>query len=100
MMKSFMTPYAQDREKEADLDGCRWAFQAGYDPRELAEVFRRLNDRDQNRKIPVPSFLRSHPNHIDRFTTIRDASKKLIQTAPNKQLIIGRENLRQRKPHR
>jgi predicted Zn-dependent protease len=99
MMKSLMAPYALDQEKEADLDGCQWAFQAGYDPRELAEVFRRMNDRDQNRQNPVPGFLRSHPNHIDRFKAIRDASRKLIKTAPKKQLISGRENLRRREAH-
>lgn len=100
MMKSFMTPYALDREKEADLDGCKWAFQAGYDPHELAEVFRRLSVRDQDRQIPMPSLFRSHPYHIDRFLTISDESKKLIQTDPAKHLIKGRENLLKRRPHR
>ena len=99
MMKSFMTPYALDQEKEADSDGCLWAFQAGYDPLEMAEVFRRLNARDQKPQIPLPSFLRSHPYHIDRFVAIRDSSRKLIANAPEKQLITGRENLQKRKPH-
>lgn len=99
MMKSFMTPYALDQEKEADSDGCLWAFQAGYDPHEMAEVFRRLSIRDKKTQIPVPSFLRSHPYHIDRFTAIRDSSRKLVAAEPNKKLITGRENLRKRKPH-
>ena len=99
MMNSFMTPYALEQEKEADLDGCRWAFQAGYDPLELADIFRRLNDRFPNRQNQAPSFLRSHPYHIDRFMAIRDASRKLIKTAPDKQLIRGRENLRRRQAH-
>ncbi len=100
MMNSFMTPYAQEQEKEADLDGCRWAFQAGYDPRELAEIFRRLNDRFPDQQNQAPSFLRSHPYHIDRFMAIRDASRELIKTTPGKQLIRGRENLRRRQAHK
>jgi len=100
MMKSFMTPYALDQEKEADSDGCQWAFQVGYDPREMAEVFRRLHDRDKDRRIPLPSFLRSHPYHIDRFMAIRESSRKLIAADPGKQLITGRENLNRRQPHR
>ena len=99
MMKSFMTPYGAELEKEADLDGARWAFQLGYDPLEMAQVFRRLHERDKNRQVPLPSFLRSHPFHIDRFKAIQDERNRLVKTNPDRELVIGRVNLRQRKPH-
>lgn len=98
MMKSFMTPFAADQEREADADGGLWSYRLGYDPLEMARVFQRLHDRDKNRQVPLPSFLRSHPFHIDRFKAIRDAGNKMIAANPDKQLVVGRDNLRQRKP--
>ena len=98
MMKSFMTPFGSELEKEADLDGARWSFQLGYDPLEMAQVFRRLHERDKNRQIP-PSFLRSHPFHIDRFKAIQDERNRLVKANPQQKLVIGRTNLKQRKPH-
>lgn len=99
MMKSFMTPFGSELEKEADLDGARWSFQLGYDPLEMAQVFRRLHERDKNRQVPLPSFLRSHPFHIDRFKAIQDERNRLVKANPQQKLIIGRTNLKQRKPH-
>ena len=99
MMKSFMTPFGSELEKEADLDGARWSFQLGYDPLEMAQVFRRLHERDKNRQVPLPSFLRSHPFHIDRFKAIQDERNRLVKANPQQKLVIGRTNLKQRKPH-
>jgi predicted Zn-dependent protease len=82
MMKSFMTPFGSELEKEADLDGARWSFQLGYDPLEMAQVFRRLHERDKNRQVPLPSFLRSHPFHIDRFKAIQDERNRLVKANP------------------
>ena len=98
MMKSFMTPFAADQEQEADSDGARWSFRLGYDPLEMARIFQRLHDRDKNQQMPLPSFLRSHPFHLDRFQAIRDTGNRLIAANPDKQLAVGRDNLRQRKP--
>ena|GEM_PF-964246 len=98
MMKSFVTPFSSELEKEADLDGARWCFQLGYDPLEMAQVFRRLHERDQGRQVPLPSFLRSHPFHIDRFKAIQDERNRLVDSSPDRHLEIGRANLRQRKP--
>ena len=98
MMKSFMTPFGSELEKEADLDGASWCFELGYDPLEMAQVFRRLHERDQGRQVPLPSFLRSHPFHIDRFKAIQDERNRLVKTNPDRELVIGKANLRQRKP--
>ena len=99
MMKSFMTPFSSELEKEADLDGARWAFQLGYEPLEMAQVFRRLHERDKDRQVPLPSFLHSHPFHIERFKAIQDERNRLLKTKPDQEMVIGRANLRQRKPH-
>ena len=99
VMKSFMTPFGSELEKEADRDGARWAFELGYEPLEMAQVFRRLHERDKNRQVPLPGFLRSHPFHIERFKAIQDERNRLLKTKPDQEMVIGRANLRQRKPH-
>jgi predicted Zn-dependent protease len=98
MMKSFMTPFGFKQEQEADLDGARWCFQLGYDPLEMAQVFRRLHEQDRNRQVPLPGFLRSHPYHIDRFRAIQDERVRLVKANPEKDLFIGRRHLKQRQP--
>ncbi|MDE0737341.1 MAG: M48 family metallopeptidase [Pirellulaceae bacterium] len=98
MMKSFMTPFGFKQEQEADLDGARWCFQLGYDPLEMAQVFRRLHERDRNRQVPLPGFLRSHPYHIDRFRAIQDERARLLKANPGKDLVTGRRHLKQRQP--
>jgi predicted Zn-dependent protease len=65
----------------------------------MAQVFRRLHERDKNRQVPLPSFLRSHPFHIDRFEAIQDERNRLVKANPQQKLVIGRTNLKQRKPH-
>jgi len=98
MMKSFMTPFGFKQEQQADLDGARWCFQLGYDPLEMAQVFRRLHERDRNRQVPLPGFLRSHPYHIDRFQAIQDERTRLVKANPGKDLVTGRRHLKQRQP--
>jgi hypothetical protein len=35
MMRIWMQPFRPEFEAEADEDGARWAYLAGYDPREF-----------------------------------------------------------------
>ena len=98
MMKSFMTPFGFKQEQQADLDGARWCFQLGYDPLEMAQVFRRLHEQDRNRQAPLPGFLRSHPYHIDRFRAIQDERIRRVKANPEKELVIGRGHLKRRQP--
>jgi predicted Zn-dependent protease len=96
MFRTFTQPFQPDDEAEADRDGARWAYQAGYDPREMAELLLRLGKRDWKQPFPIPSFLRTHPVAQDRHRTILQLYEKLQQAEPKEELYIGRENLRRR----
>lgn len=98
LMRMFARPFEPDEETEADRDGATWAFDAGYDPRQMAALFLRLHDRDKNKPQFMPAFFRTHPFHIDRFHAIRQLDKQLRRKDPRKKLYIGKSNLRLRVP--
>ncbi len=98
MAKMFTQPFRPEQETEADADGARWAFQLGYEPDELARLFASLHERDQHRPQVMPSFLRSHPFHQDRFRDIARLAETLKQQQPANRLYVGQENLKRRIP--
>lgn len=102
MAKTFSRPFRPEEETEADLDGARWAFELAYDPKELAEVFLRMHNRDQSKRnlasarSVASSFFRSHPFHIDRYEAILGKSNELVKKNPTQPLYIGRPNVQKR----
>ena len=77
MARLFMQPFRPEEESQADADGARWAWQLGYDPMQLANVFQRLHQRDAGRPNLKPSFLQSHPFHQDRYQAIAKQAGEL-----------------------
>ena len=99
LMRSFTRPFRPEEEAEADRDGVRWAYQAGYDPREMAQLFLRMHERDGDSGArAAPAFFRTHPYSIDRYQAALDQYDQLQTDAPRAELYVGRENLRQRVP--
>ena len=98
LMKSFMRPFRPEEEAEADEDGARWAYAAGYDPREMAALFLRMQERDRDKPNGMPAFLRTHPFHIDRYQAVLSLYDELQRQNPQPKLYIGRENLARRIP--
>jgi len=87
-------PFRPEFEAEADRDGATWAYRAGYDPREMGELFLKLRRQRPENPIPLPSFMQSHPPAEDRHREILAVYEKLQQAEPNAKPYIGRENLR------
>ena len=98
MMRMFMRPFRPEDEAQADQDGATWAYRKGYDPREMAALFRRLHMRDGSGPATAPSFLRTHPYHIDRHRAVLDRYTELQAAEPATRLYIGRQNLVRRIP--
>jgi predicted Zn-dependent protease len=95
MTNVWMRPFRSEDEAQADRDGAGWAYQAGYDPREMAKLFRALGQRQKNR-LPLPDFLQSHPAPENRYEAIMKLYDDLQQAAPKDRLYLGKENLRRR----
>ena len=96
LMRSWLRPFRPELEREADLDGARWAYLAGYDCREMGLLFLRLDQKRGNAQFPIPEFFRSHPAGPDRHQAIMDQYEKLQAEKPNNDLHVGADNLRRR----
>jgi len=59
--------YGREYEREADLLGAQIMARAGYDPRQMANMFRTIQQQGGNRG---PEFLSSHPDPGDRYAAI------------------------------
>jgi hypothetical protein len=90
--------YGRAAEKEADLEGARIMAEAGYDPRDMANFFKTLEEQGGQR---APEMLSDHPDPGDRVKYITEEIARLpvslrpIHTTPEfeavKARLIGRE---------
>ena len=98
LMQTFMRPFRPEDEAQADRDGASWAYELGYDPREMAALFLEYNKREPAFRAMMPAFLRTHPNPIDRHDAVVAQYDELQTAMPKPKLYVGRENLRRRIP--
>jgi len=59
--------YSRGKEAEADHLGLELMYQAGYDPNEMAVVFRKLSEQQRSLPSVVERFFSSHPLSEDRM---------------------------------
>ena len=74
------TRYSRDYETQADILGAQIMANAGYDPRDLANMFRTIEQQRSGGR--APEWLSSHPNPGNRYQNInREASA--LNVSPN-----------------
>lgn len=99
LMRIMGRPFRPEDEAAADRDGAQWAYKAGYDPREIANLFERLHLKNQDQKVPLGNFFRTHPYNEDRCAAIHAQFETLQKDdSIEAQLYIGRQNLKKRIP--
>jgi predicted Zn-dependent protease len=77
------TRYSRDYETQADVLGSQIMANAGYDPRDLANMFRTIEQ--QSRGGRAPEWLSSHPNPGNRYQNInREAGHLNVVPNPRK----------------
>jgi predicted Zn-dependent protease len=75
--------YSREYENQADILGARILANAGYDPRDLANMFKTINEQSQGGR--APEWLSSHPDPENRYETInREASMLRVSDNPIK----------------
>lgn len=89
MMRGLLRPFRPDYEREADLDGARWSYEAGYDCREMARLFLQHEQRKAGRDLAIPEFFRSHPTGADRHQAIMKEYERLQRENPRDDLVKG-----------
>ena len=64
--------YSREDELEADKLGAEYAAAAGYDPRQVIDLFQTLDRMQEKEGQGMPGFLATHPNPGDRIQRIRE----------------------------
>lgn len=72
---AFITKYSREYETEADILGAQIMANAGYDPRDLANMFRTIEQQGSGRG--GPEWLSSHPNPGRRYERISQEAAML-----------------------
>jgi Zn-dependent protease with chaperone function len=92
--QSFMLKYSREYETQADTLGSQIMADAGYDPRDLANVFRTIEQQSGGNG---PQWLSSHPNPGNRYAAInreaqylRIAERRPIKSQREFQQLQGR----------
>jgi len=91
--QSFMLKYSREYESQADLLGARIMANAGYDPRDLANIFQTIAQQGGSRG---PQWLSDHPDPGNRYNTInREAQFLNVSSNPIK-MTAGFEQVKSR----
>lgn len=69
--------YSRSKESEADTLGAELMWRAGYDPREMADIFRRFEEERRTEPTVVERLISSHPVTGDRIDAIEAQSARL-----------------------
>jgi len=75
-----MTKYSRDYESKADILGAQIMANAGYDPRDLANMFRTIEQQSGGSR--APEWLSSHPNPGNRYEAINREAQMLRVNNP------------------
>lgn len=79
----YFLKYSRAYERQADMLGARILADAGYDPRDLANMFKTINN--ENKGGRPPEWLSSHPDPSKRYETInREARLLRVSNEPIK----------------
>jgi predicted Zn-dependent protease len=79
---SVLLKFSRSAENQADLMGSHLMAESGYDPREMARFFEKLNAEAGQR---APQFLSDHPNPDNREKAIQEEAQRLPQQNYNYQ---------------
>ncbi len=77
---AYFLKYGRDYERQADILGAQIMANAGYDPRDLANMFRTI---ERESKSGGPEWLSSHPNPGNRYEAINREAQLLNVRAGN-----------------
>jgi len=73
-LSTYFLKYSREYEREADLLGAQLMARAGYDPRQMANMFRTIEQQGGN---SGPEFLSDHPNPGNRYDAIVREARSL-----------------------
>ncbi|SDX40407.1 M48 family metalloprotease [Hymenobacter psychrophilus] len=83
--------YGRDDEREADKLGVAYSSKIGYDASHMADFFLTLQRQEQASGAGgTPTFLSSHPNSADRYSTVKQLASQAKQQQGGRALTVNR----------
>jgi predicted Zn-dependent protease len=79
---SAMLAYSRDFEKEADALGFKWMVKAGYDPRDMMSIFKKMNRQRWFEGGKIPIYLSTHPDIDGRLVDLGHQLSQYGQPLP------------------
>lgn len=79
---AIITRYSREFETQADILGAQIMARAGYDPRDLAEMFQIIERQSGGGGATIP-FLSSHPSPANRYARINQEAA-LLRVSPDR----------------
>jgi predicted Zn-dependent protease len=81
---SIALKYSRADEEEADRRACQWICRAGYDPRGLLTLLKKMQKYRWLGTSAIPSYLSTHPEASERTTYLEDLwdSERCVQKFP------------------
>jgi predicted Zn-dependent protease len=76
----FMLPYSRTHETESDNMGLKLMAKAGYEPKEAANLWRRMKATSNSK---MPGFLSTHPSHDNRINNLEEKSQQVKELYKN-----------------
>ena len=70
-------PYNRDQEIDADTEGVTYAYKAGYDPRQAAVLWRKIEEATKAAGTSTPEFLSTHPSNERRIRALEETARDL-----------------------
>ena len=86
----FVYPYSREYETQSDTLGAQMLARAGYDPRDLANMFRTIQEQSGG---SGPEWLSTHPAPANRYENINRESDKLQVSSNPIKLTRGFERI-------
>jgi beta-barrel assembly-enhancing protease len=80
-VQGYFTRYSREYETQSDVLGAQIMARAGYDPRDLANMFRTI-EQQSGGGSRTPEFLSSHPNPANRYQRINQEAALLRVSNP------------------
>jgi predicted Zn-dependent protease len=67
----------RESERDADLLGIQYLWNAGYDPNAYVSFFEKLQEQEKNKPGKLASWFRTHPSNTDRIIDSLDEQRQL-----------------------
>ncbi len=81
-MQMMFLKFGRDHETESDELGVAYSTRIGYDAHQMADFFKTLHRLTTvEGQAPLPTFLSTHPDPLDRFATVNELATKAQQSA-------------------